>query len=160
MAPTDSPKWIYVLEEDFEWNTGTPFTFPAMAFFDRTGVKRLELLPNGSIRVLKGYAWDGCSPKFFLFDIVIGTPDGIPHLRTTKPKTYYASLVHDVLYQFLGTGLPLDRADADRVFFKIMNEHSFAPGKVYYWVVRCFGGLFKYMVKRARWESGYRVMLQ
>ena len=40
-----------------------------------------------------GYSWDGCSPKFKIGNKIFGTPD-------FEEKTKYASLVHDVLYQY------------------------------------------------------------
>ena len=48
----------------------------------------------------KGYAWDGCSPKFQILDLIFGTHDGAISENTGKAVTYYASMVHDVLYQF------------------------------------------------------------
>ncbi|HTR58165.1 MAG TPA: hypothetical protein VMM27_08315 [Casimicrobiaceae bacterium] len=58
------------------------------AFVDRKGHRRLEIHPDGNARVLANYAWDGCTPKFSLFDIGFGTPDGIPNQITRKPKAY------------------------------------------------------------------------
>ena len=56
-------------------------------------------ITDGQITVFKGYAWDGCSPKFTLTGLfTFGTPDGV--LRHGLPWTYHASLVHDVLCQF------------------------------------------------------------
>lgn len=138
-----SLKWIYVLDEDFEWQSPYGFGTKGMAFNDQNGKRRLELLPGGRIRVLSTYAWDGCSPKFSVFDIVVGTPDGVPNSDTKKPKTYYASLVHDVLYQFLDAGVPLRRSQVDGIFLKIMTEHHFALRRLYYFAVRLFGGFYR-----------------
>ena len=58
-------------------------------------------MPDGRLIIPREYTWDGCTPKFSILDIfVIGTPDGIKNINTGKPKTYFASLVHDVLYQY------------------------------------------------------------
>lgn len=148
-------KWVFKLNEDYvynlrqhlppDWNSG-------VAFQDKTGRRRLEIHPNGDARVLAGYAWDGCTPKFSVFDIVFGTPDGIPNEKTGKPKAYYASLLHDALYQFLDAQLPLKRAQADLVFLEILARDSFAPRWVYYKAVRWFGWLFRYFT---RWKRSY-----
>jgi len=72
--------------------------------------------------------------------------------HTKKPKAYYASLLHDVLYQFLDADLPLPRAQADRVFVEILTRDRFAPRRAYYAAVRVFGGLFR---RFARWKRAY-----
>lgn len=137
-------KWLYKLEtEDFSWESGhlLPYT---MEFFDERGKKRLVIGKNGRITVKKNYSWDGCTPKICFFDILLGTPDGVVHRKSGKPKTYYASLVHDAFYQFLPE-IPriarLSRRDADDFFFRIMEEYEFAPRWIYWLAVRLFGGL-------------------
>ncbi len=127
-------KWIFELDVPFEYSVRShlPSDFSTgCAFEDSKGVRRLEIHPNGTARVLAGYAWDGCTPKFAMWDIVIGTPDGIPNERTRKPKAYYASLVHDALYQFLDAKLPLSRASADRVFLELLSRDGFGPRWIY-----------------------------
>src|SRR5436309_14115393 len=111
-------------------------------FRDKTGAVRLILRQSGRITVTRRYAWDGCSPKVCVFDILLGTPDGVVDSTTKQPKTYYASLVHDALYQFLLDGLPLKRWQADRCFLRLMAETGFAPRYVYWAAVRLFGWLF------------------
>src|SRR5713226_6292632 len=112
----NSEPWVFTLPEDFSWDSG--FTIPgAWEFRDKTGAVRLILRPSGRITVTRRYAWDGCSPKMCVFDILLGTPDGVVDSTTKQPKTYYASLVHDALYQFLLDGLPLKRWQADRCFY-------------------------------------------
>lgn len=145
-------KWIYVLDEDYPWPSGRRFD-DGCAFEDETGKRRLEIRPDGEIRVLAGYAWDGCTPKFAVWDIVIGTPDGVPNERTRKPKAYYASLLHDALYQFLDAGLPLTRYDADRIFLQILERDAFAPRRLYFAAVRIFGGLARLVT---RWKRSYK----
>jgi hypothetical protein len=92
-------------------------------------------------------------------DIVIGTPDGIPNEKTGKPKAYYASLLHDVLYQFLDVDLPLSRAQIDHVFLDVLTRDCFAPRWLYYAAVRCFGGLFRCFTHWKRSYAGTRVPL-
>jgi len=87
-----------------------------------------------------GYAWDGCSPKFNVLDIfLIGTPDGRINVNTGKPVTYYASLIHDALYQFR-KDLGIKRKVADKVFLYYLGD--FQLRFIYYAAVRLFGGTF------------------
>lgn len=155
-------KWIFRLEADYvhnlrqhlpaDWNEGC-------AFVDGSGQRRLEIHPDGELKILAGYAWDGCTPKFCAFDIVFGTPDGIPNALTGKPKTYFASLLHDVLYQFLDAQLPLSRARIDGIFLEILSRDRFAPRRIYYWAVRLFGGVFRGFTRWKRSYAGRRVPL-
>lgn len=155
-----SVRWIFLLEQDYsynilkhlptDWNEG-------WAFVDRNGHRRLEIHPNGDAIILSGYAWDGCTPKFSVADIVFGTPDGIPNEITKKPKTYYASLLHDVLYQFLDAKVPLTRSQIDSVFLEILTRDRFAPRWIYFAAVRVFGGLFRLFTHWKRSYAGKRV---
>ena len=106
-----------------------------LIFRDKTGVVRLVIEQGGRITVTRGYAWNGCSPKICVFDLLLGTPEGVVHVRTGKPKTYYASLVHDALYQFLPDGLPLGRRHADRFFLLLLAESEFALRWLYWGAV-------------------------
>ena len=155
-------RWIYVLEGDFVHNilnhlpTGWDKSY---AFFDRKGKCRLEIHSNGDARVLSGYAWDGCTPKFSIFDILVGTPDGVPNERTKKPKTYYASLVHDVLYQFLEINPDVPKAAADKIFLELLARDGFAPRYIYYIAVSAFGGLSHRFTRWKRSYEGKRVAI-
>jgi len=82
------------------------------------------------------------------------TPDGVVHKDTGHPKTYYASLVHDALYQFIPDGLPLGRRHADRFFLLLMAESDFSPRWVYWVAVRVFGGLFRRVMRVKRKTNG------
>lgn len=149
-------EWVYILDEDFAYNIRDylPADFAVgCAFEDGSGIRRLEIYPDGTAKVLKTYAWDGCTPKFAIWDITIGTPDGIPNLVTQRPKAYYASLIHDVLYQFLDNDLPLSRESADKIFLEILKRDEFAPRWIYYLAVRAFGGLAHLF---ARWKRSYQ----
>ncbi|HTS88761.1 MAG TPA: DUF1353 domain-containing protein [Gemmatimonadales bacterium] len=137
----DAERWVFTLPADFIWDSGLP-TGRSLSFRDRTGTVRLVVHRSGVLTVPARYAWDGCSPKVCLWDVLIGTPDGVIDSRTKRPKTYYASLVHDALYQFLLDGLPFTRAQADRCFLRLMEETGFGPRYVYWIVVRVLGWLF------------------
>lgn len=148
-------RWIYVLRDDYVYNVRAHLPadwHETRWYLDRNGQPRLEINADGEARVFADYAWDGCTPKVALFDILLGTPDGVPNVHTERPKTYYASLLHDVLYQFLDCELPLSRAGADQVFLELMRRDQFLPAPLYYLAVRTFGGLFRHFT---RWKRRY-----
>jgi hypothetical protein len=105
----------------------------------------IKIHKGGKIKVKcnnkEGYAWDGCSFKFNFIDITWGTPDGKLDFKTKKPITYYASLLHDVIYQFK-TEIPISRKEADLIFKEILKLHKFKLTKIYYFFVRLFGGIY------------------
>lgn len=88
-----------------------------------------------------GYAWDGCSPKFNVIDIIIGTPDGRLDYNTEKQITYYASMFHDVLYQFKSE-IKLSRKEVDIIFKLNLKKSKFKLAVLYYFFVRLFGGFY------------------
>ena len=150
-----SVRWVFRLDKNYHYNVRKYLPnewTEGCAFLDRNGHRRLEIHPDGTAIVLAGYAWDGCTPKFSLFDIVFGIPDGIPNETTKKPKAYYASLMHDVFYQFIDVKLPLARKDIDKIFLEILKRDSFAPQWIYYLAVRWLGWLFRLFT---RWKRGY-----
>ncbi len=108
----------------------------------------LTVKEDGTITVPAEYAWDGNSKKISVFDLfVLGTPDGIIDVRTMKPKTWYASLVHDALYQYYGYH-GIARKDMDAIYRALAREANFAPADLYWFFVRAFGGLFFLRKKR------------
>lgn len=102
----------------------------------------LEIQSNGKILIFgsvdNGYAWDGCTPKWELLDFTLGTPDGRFDYLTQKPMTYYASMIHDILYQYKSE-IPISRKVADQLFLKILKEADFMWARPYYVFVRIFG---------------------
>jgi hypothetical protein len=148
----DSERWVFVLPGDFGWASGLAAPHD-LAFRDKTGVVRLVVLRSGLVTVPAGYAWDGCSPKFCLFDLVFGIPDGVVDSRTKRAKTYYASLVHDAMYQFLLDGLPYRRAQIDACFRRLMTETGFDLRGLYWAAVRLLGWFF---VALHRWKRKNR----
>ncbi len=133
-----SVRWLYRLERNYSWESRR--TVPEdLVFRDSAGKVRLIIEEQGRITITEGYAWNGCSPKFCVLDILFGTPDGVVHAETGRPKTYYASLVHDALYQFLRECVPLTRGDADRVFLRLLKESDFLLARIYWLFVRGFG---------------------
>lgn len=93
---------------------------------------------QGRITVKAGYSWDGCTPKIKVFGKIIGTPDGNIDLVTGKPKTYYASLVHDVIYENKKS-VTITRKESDLLFLHLMRYYHFKNARLYYYVVRLVG---------------------
>jgi hypothetical protein len=131
-------RWLYRLDRSFAWDSGLPIVEDHV-YRDKKGKVRLILEQGGRMIVTRGYAWNGCSPKVCLFDILIGTPDGAVHTSTGRPKAYFASLIHDALYQFLVLKPPVSRTQADRCFLKLLQESDFALAYVYWLAVRVAG---------------------
>ena len=154
----NSVEWVYRLEKTFSWESGLDIKQDC-AFKDKKGKVRLILERGGRMTVTRGYSWNGCSPKFCVFDILIGTPDGVVDSRTGRPKTYHASLIHDALYQFVPDGLPLTQHDADRCFLRLMEETGFRPRLLYFSAVWLFGGLVWRAKRYVRKTAGTAVPL-
>lgn len=145
----DAEPWLYRLDDHYVWQS--PYRFARdYAFQDRFGQTWLVLTSDGCITVLRGYAWDGCSPKWCFLDVLFGTPDGVVSKITKRPKTYYASLIHDALCQFQPAGLPLTRAEADHCFLLLLRRDGFAPRGLYYAAVYLFGRLTQPLTRRLR----------
>ncbi|MFC2102462.1 hypothetical protein ACFLS7_05665 [Bacteroidota bacterium] len=105
----------------------------------------LEITDDGTILVkgshLKGYAWDGCSPKVNFIDLIIGTPDGRFDVETDKQITYYASMIHDALYQYKEE-IKISRKEVDIIFKLNLKKADFVLSGIYYFFVRCLGGCY------------------
>lgn len=110
----------------------------------------IHLFPD-SIIINGGYAWDGCSPKFDVFGILIGTPEGSPR-NGDFPSTYHASLVHDSMYQHYValSKLGISRYDMDREFYEQMKAHGtpLYMRSIYYYAVRAFGWIYTMRMAR------------
>jgi hypothetical protein len=133
--------YVYCLKEDYRYQsaiTGREFEN-----------EWLKLSPDGAVTVkgthYKGYAWDGCSPKIKVKDWYIGTWEAVLNYDTGQSKTYYASLIHDVFYQFAKEvrGFVV-RKEVDREFYAILKKDGMRCAKVYYLGVRLFGWFWWY----------------
>jgi hypothetical protein len=118
------------------------YTYPTTWSLDAQFVTEwLEISTDGLVTVKAndtGYSWDGCTPKFSLFDIkIVGVPDGHIDSRTMKPYTYRASMVHDALYQYLGS-VPVYKRDIDLLFLEMLGD--FRLRYLYYFAVKYLGG--------------------
>jgi hypothetical protein len=152
-------KWVFTLPSDFTWKSDVAIA-EDVSFKDKTGAVRLILRRPDEITVTARYAWDGCSPKLCVWDLLLGTPDGVVDSATKQPKTYYASLVHDALYQFLLDGLPLKRWQADHCFFQLMKETRFGPRYLYWAAVRVLGWAFVALHRYKRKNRGSKQALR
>ena len=73
--------------------------------------------------------------------MIIGTPEGEINPETGKSKTYYASLIHDALYQFSeDLKDKISRRQADKEFHEMLRAEKFRPADIYYAAVRIFAG--------------------
>lgn len=135
--------WKFCLHDDYTYFSHREFE-KDVTFYDNKNTPRLRISSGGDITVLKGYAWDGCSPKFNIFDWgYIGVPDGTMEKFTGQPKAYFASLVHDALYQFINdSDMPYTRVEIDKIFFVLLQESKFSLRAIYYGAVRLLGGIY------------------
>ena len=134
--------WKFVTEEDFTWKT-------TILKGRECNFEWLKISKDGTITVKgtnnKGYAWDGCTPKWNFFHVTWGNFDGkLKKFESGnyKPYTYYASMVHDVLYQYKRCA-PITRKEADIIFYEILKKSEFMWSSVFFAGVRLFGWWFK-----------------
>jgi len=121
----------------YKFRTLTPIVFETGILNRSFKNDWIEILPSGKIIVSKDYAWDGCTPKFNFLDLTIGTPDGRV-VDYTYQITWYASLIHDAVYQFK-KDVPITRLEADNLFYEELCKQKFKLRAVYYVGVRVFG---------------------
>ena len=133
--------WKFVHHEDYTYNS----KILQNRFCD---FNWLSISKNGDIKVKgsykKGYAWDGCTPKKNLLHITWGNFDG--RLKRFgkgdyKPYTYYASMIHDILYQYKRCA-PITRLEADRILYIMLKDSGFMWAWAYYIGVRLLGWWF------------------
>lgn len=97
---------------------------------------------KGRLWWVKGYVWNGCTPKYYVgwppVGKWIGTPD--------PPKSRRGSLGHDILYQFSSV-LDISFEDANYNFLKWLETDGFWLAEQYYDAVEMFGD--KYWRKNA-----------
>lgn len=114
----------------------------------------IELDENGQLKIngscCNGFAWDGCTPKWEILDLIIGTPDGRLDYLTEKPITYYASMIHDAIYQ-KKKEIPLSRKSSDQIFYEILKDTGFTWAWLYYHISRLAGWYL------GRWKSHEKI---
>lgn len=134
----DYKVYKYVIENQVEIKTN---------LIDRVYENSWVTIREGVIRIKatidRPYAWDGCSPKWERYDLILGTPDGRLDWRTLEPITYYASMIHDVLCQFINCkGFPISRIEADIIFRELLRLSGFKLTKIYFYAVRLYAKLY------------------
>lgn len=94
------------------------------------------IIDGNKIIVKRGYAWNGCSPKWVMFGRWCGTPD--------YPETILASMVHDALVQFFLTNHnPYSKVEVDLIFYHLMMHKNFKFANQYHYAVQKFGNYTK-----------------
>lgn len=139
--------WIYKLELDQNYNL--PYDKKLACeyyFYDLDNNLRVKVWKNGSVTIYKGYAWDGCTPKYKIGSYTFGIWDGIKS-STDLPVTYYASLLHDALYQFYDLKVPFTRKEIDKLFLEFIPK-GFKARYIYYIFVRLFGRFAMYLRRK------------
>lgn len=121
----------------YKFITDNTYHFEHKYFKENFRSDFIEIDP-GICYIGNNYAWNGCSPKFELLDIGFGTPDGVLNMNTGKPKTYFASMIHDALYQYKEE-ISITRKQADEIFYDILRMEDFYWARTYYYAVRLFG---------------------
>lgn len=141
---------LYVLPEDYQHETGKPIDKPVM-FTDVSDTPWLMIDAAGVMTIAKGYASDGCSPKYRLRKWIIGTPDGSVCPFCKLPETYYAFYVHDALCQFAGhKDMPWSRAEIDQIFYDVLKRDNFKWAGFYYWAVVKLGPFHKWLSRKKK----------
>ena len=133
--------YVYCIKEDYRY----PSSIKGREFENEW----FRLSKDGCVIVkgthYKGYAWDGCSPKMKITDVYLGTLEAVLCSETGQSKTYYASLIHDVFYQFSRDLRSfVKRKEVDAEFYNILKRDGFKFAKLYYIAVRLFGWVFWY----------------
>lgn len=91
-------------------------------------------IQNGRLWWVKGYAWNGCSPKYYIGYPPLGKWVGTPDFE----KTRRASLGHDILFQF-ATLHKISFDEANKLFELWLEDEEFALTEQYYDAVDAFG---------------------
>ena len=120
----------------------------------------LEYWRDGMFKIPAGYEWDGCSPKMSIGPLVLGTHDG-PLAADGHPQTYWASLVHDAMYQYvfeLAAHFRLSvrrvKAGADELFYLRLLHAGFRDAELYYRAVHWLG--WGYIARRWLFDTNAR----
>ena len=122
--------YVYCIKEDYSYKSSIIGRQFENEWF------RLD--PDGTITIKgtnsRGYAWDGCSPKIKVGDVYFGTSEAVLNYDTGQSKTYYASMVHDVFYQFSKDVRSfVRRKEVDTEFYKILKRDGFRLARLYFW---------------------------
>ena len=130
-------KYRFVLTKRFHYMLrGAIAKHPDVSFYDASGM-RWAHIRSGTLYIEKGYAWNGCSPKYYIGSPPIGKWIGTPDFDGSLE----ASLVHDVLFQFSAVA-KYTFEDCNKQFLLIMQNDNFSLADTYYAAVCKLGRKF------------------
>jgi hypothetical protein len=145
---TGKKKYVFIEKSEVAFST---FRINEVNYSSHDGMLVISSAVNAPATIIvcgnnpkfKGYAWDGCSPKFQVFDLIFGTPDGAVISGTGRPAAYYASMVHDVLYQYHKKFKDkITRKQVDLIFLDELRKQNFRLAYIYFLFVRGLGGVY------------------
>jgi hypothetical protein len=132
---------LYRLDEDYYYELPKKFRKDIMGgifrFYDKE--QNLVLTLDGkSVRIRKGYMFNGASFKISIFGLFnIGISDGEIDPKTGKVKLFYPTMVHDAMTTFDShPQMIYTRKEMDKIFFYMLKEIGWKKSKLYYWAVR------------------------
>jgi hypothetical protein len=91
-------------------------------------------IADGRLNWNPDYAWNGCSPKYYVGYPPLGKWVGTPDFERTRKS----SLGHDILFQF-STLLHISFDEANKLFLLWMEDAEFDLAEQYYDAVDSFG---------------------
>ena len=124
--------WKFKLDNDFSVDLKKyGAEIRRFIFFDEVDGKWRVVgeIKNGVLKIVKGYEWDGNTPKVRLFGKIVGIPD--------FPETWEASLIHDFLIEYCHQH-DIPRKIIDMLYEAILREKKFAYAPLYSWGVHSF----------------------
>jgi len=100
------------------------------------GIERARVV-DGRLHWTDAYAWNGCSPKYYVGWPPIGKWIGTPDTRNNKRM----SLGHDILFQF-SVVLDCTFEEANEHFLLWGEMDGFKLAETYHDAVECFGAYY------------------
>jgi hypothetical protein len=122
--------YLYTLKKPFSYRTEL---LSGVSFQNEW----LKIDVDGTVTISAEYAWDGCSPKWYVAGYTLGVPDG-PMMGDGYPQTAWASLVHDALCQFKHL-VPITKRQSVAVFDELLRIARWRFRTVYVKAVDLFG---------------------
>lgn len=92
----------------------------------------VEIRPTGEMIIKAGYSWDGCSPKYKIFGVIVGIPDG------KYNECRRASCIHDIFCQFIAD-IPVNKETVLGIFGDMLSYSGWKWAKLYTYAVDKLG---------------------
>lgn len=112
---------------------GKARSHPNCMMYCKKGINR-AWIANGRLWWNADYAWNGCSPKYYVGYPPIGKWVGTPDFEKTRKP----SLGHDILFQF-STLLQISFDEANKLFRLWLEDEEFCLAEQYFDAVDTFG---------------------